>query len=101
MEKTLLLKYDKEEENNLDRSSKVLIKKQKEKDHLTSDYSGCIIEGCLDIGMNLITIPDLENYLPSYLCDRHSKELIKRYYEKNIYEERRIFYEHPEIHSQD
>jgi hypothetical protein len=97
MEKALLLKYDKNEEDNLDSISKVLA----EKEDLTFDYSNCVIEGCLDLGMNLIAIPDLANYLPSYVCDKHHNELIKRYYEKNRYEERRVFYEYPEIHSQD
>jgi hypothetical protein len=83
MEQKLLLKYDKNEENNLDRISKVLT--EKEKEHLTSDYSGCVIEGCIDHGMNLIPIPDLANYFPSYVCGRHYDELIKRYHDKNIY----------------
>lgn len=99
MSKTLLLNYDKTEEDNLDKASKVLSKKEKE--DLTSDYSNCVIEGCLDLGMNLIAIPDLANYLPSYVCDKHHNELIKRYYEKNRHEERRVFYEYPEVHSQD
>jgi hypothetical protein len=51
--------------------------------------------------MKLIAIPDLANYLPSYVCDKHHNEIIKKYYEKNRYEERRVFYEYPEIHSQD
>ena len=100
MEKALLLNYDKNEENKLDSVYKVLAKKEKE--NLTFDYnSGCVIEGCLDLGMNLIAIPDLANYLPSYVCNKHRNELIKRYYEKNRYEERRVFYKYPEIHSQD
>jgi hypothetical protein len=97
--KKLLLKYAKNEENNLDRISKVYT--EKEKENLTYDYSVCVIEECLDLGMNLIAIPDLANYLPSYVCSRHYEELIKRYYDKNLYEEGRAFYEYPEIHSQD
>ena len=99
MSKTLLLNYDKTEEDNLDKASKVLSKKEKE--DLTSDYSNCVIEGCLDHGMNRMVIPDLANYLPSHVCNKHRDDLLKRYYEKNIYEERRVFYEYPEIHSQD
>ena len=99
MSNALLLNYDITEEDNLDKASKVLSKK--EKDDLTSDYGNCVIEGCLDHGLDRIVIPDLANYLPSYVCDKHHNELIKRYYEKNRYEERRVFYEYPEIHSQD
>ena len=99
MSNALLLNYDITEEDNLDKASKVLSKK--EKDDLTSDYSNCVIEGCLDHGLNRIVIPDLANYLPSYVCNKHRDNLLKRYYEKAICEERRVFYEYPEIHSQD
>jgi hypothetical protein len=54
MSKTLLLNYDKTEEDNLDKASKVLSKKEKE--DLTSDYSNCVIEGCLDHGINIVMI---------------------------------------------
>jgi hypothetical protein len=99
MSKTLLLNYDKTKEDNLDKASRVLSKKEKE--DLTSDYSNCVIEGCLDHGMNRMVIPDLANYLPSHVCNKHRDDLLKRYYGKNIYEERRVFYQYPEIHSQD
>lgn len=99
MSKTLLLNYDKTEEDTLDKVSKVL--SEKEKEELASNYSNCVIEGCLNHGMNRMVIPDLANYLPSYVCSKHRDDLVKRYYEKNIYEERRVFYEYPEIHSQD
>ncbi|HEX7208735.1 MAG TPA: hypothetical protein VF233_11175 [Nitrososphaeraceae archaeon] len=99
MSKTLLLNYDKTEEDTLDKVSKVL--SEKEKEELASNYSNCVIEGCLSHGMNRMVIPDLANYLPSYVCNKHRDDLVKRYYEKNIYEERRVFYEYPEIHSQD
>ena len=99
MSKTLLLNYDKTEEDNLDKVSKVL--SEKEKEELTSNYSNCVIEGCLNHGMDRMVILDLANYLPSYVCNKHRDDLLKRYYEKNIYEERRVFYEYPEIHSQD
>jgi hypothetical protein len=99
MSKTLLLNNDKTEEDNLDNVSTVL--SEKEKEDLTSNYNSCVIEGCLDHGMNRMVIPDLANYLPSHVCNKHRHDLLKRYYEKNIYEERRVFYEYPEIHSQD
>jgi hypothetical protein len=97
MSKILLLNSDKTEEDTLNRASKVLSEKQ----DLTSNYSNCVIEGCLDHGMNRMVIPDLANYLPSYVCNKHRDDLLKRYYEKAIYEERRVFFEYPEIHSQD
>jgi hypothetical protein len=97
MSKILLLNSDKTEEDTLNKASKVLSEKQ----DLTSNYSNCVIEGCLDHGMNRMVIPDLANYLPSYVCNKHRDDLLKRYYEKAIYEERRVFYEYPEIHSQD
>jgi hypothetical protein len=99
MSKTLLLNNDKTEEDNLDKVSIGLSEKQNE--DLTSDHKICVIEGCLDHGMNRIIIPDLTNYLPSRVCNKHRDDLLKRYYERNIYEERRVFYEYPEIHSQD
>ena len=99
MSKTLLLNYDKTEEDNLGKVSKVL--SEKEKEELASNHSNCVIEGCLNHGMDRMVIPDLANYLPSYVCNKHRDDLVKRYYEKNIYEERRVFYEYPEIHSQD
>jgi hypothetical protein len=34
---------------------------KKEKEDLTSDYSNCVIEGCLDLDMNRMVIPDLAN----------------------------------------
>jgi hypothetical protein len=97
MSKILLLNSDKTEEDTLNKASKVLSEKQ----DLTSNYSNCVIEGCLDHGMNRMVIPDLANYLPSYVCNKHRDDLLKRYYEKAIYEERRVFFEYPEIHSQD
>ena len=99
MSKTLLLNYDKTEEDTLDKVSKVL--SEKEKEELASNYSNCVIEGCLSHGMNRMVIPDLANYLPSHVCNKHRDDLLKTYYEKNIYEERRVFFEYPEIHSQD
>ena len=99
MSKTLLLNYDKTKEDTLDKVSKAL--SEKEKEELASNYSNCVIEGCLSHGMNRMVIRDLANYLPSYVCNKHRDDLVKRYYEKNIYEERRVFYEYPEIHSQD
>ena len=99
MSKTLLLNYDKTEEDNLDKVSKVL--SEKEIEELASNYSNCVIEGCLNHGMNRMVIPDLANYLPSHVCNKHHDDLLKTYYEKNIYEERRVFFEYPEIHSQD
>jgi hypothetical protein len=99
MSKTLSLNNDKTEEDNLDKISILLSKKENE--DLTSDYKICVIEGCLDHGMNRIIIPDLANYLPSHVCNKHRDDLLKRYYERNLYEERRVFYEYPEIHSQD
>ena len=99
MSEALLLNYDITEEDNLDKASKVLSKK--EKDDLTSDYGNCVIEGCLDHALNRMIFPDLANNLPSYVCNKHRDDLLKRYYEKAIYEERRVFYEYPEIHSQD
>jgi hypothetical protein len=97
MSKILLLNSDKTEEDTLNKASKVL----SEKEDLTSNYSNCVIEGCLDHALNRMVIPDLANYLPSYVCNKHRDDLLKRYYEKAIYEERRVFFEYPEIHSQD
>jgi hypothetical protein len=97
MSKILLLNSDKTEEDTLNKASKVLY----EKEDLTSNYSNCVIEGCLDHALNRMVIPDLANYLPSYVCNKHRDDLLKRYYEKAIYEERRVFFEYPEIHSQD
>jgi hypothetical protein len=97
MSKILLLNSDKTEEDTPNKASEVLSEKQ----DLTSNYSNCVIEGCLDHGMNRMVIPDLANYLPSSVCNKHRDDLLKSYYEKAIYEERRVFFEYPEIHSQD
>jgi hypothetical protein len=43
MSKTLLLNYDKTEDDILDKVSKVL--SEKEKEELASNYSNCVIEG--------------------------------------------------------
>jgi hypothetical protein len=97
MSKILLLNSDKTEEDTPNKASEVLSEKQ----DLTSNYSNCVIEGCLDHALDRMIIPDLANYLPSYVCNKHRDDLLKRYHEKAIYEERRVFYEYPEIHSQD
>ncbi len=93
MEKTLLLKYDKTEEDKLDKDSEVLpIKKCVEEDLISDNNydkanssSQCIIEECSDLGTNLIAITDdddLENYSPYFVCDMHYHELMTGYYSK-------------------
>jgi hypothetical protein len=90
MSKTLLLNYDKPEEDNLDKASKVLSKKEKEDLISDNNYnedsinSQCIIDECSDLGENLIAITedDPDNCIPYFVCDRHYHELMIGYYSK-------------------
>ncbi len=93
MEETLSLKYDKTEQDKLDKDSGVLpIKKCVEEEDLISDNNydkanssiQCIIDECSDLGANLIAITDddLENYSPCFVCDMHYHELMTGYYSK-------------------
>jgi hypothetical protein len=90
MSKTLLLNYDKTEEDNLDKASKVLSKKEKEDLISDNNYnedsinSQCIIDECSDLGENLIAITedDPDNCIPYFVCDRHYHELMIGYYSK-------------------
>jgi hypothetical protein len=90
MSKTLLLNYDKTEEDNLDKASKVLSKKVKEDLISDNNYnedsinSQCIIDECSDLGENLIAITedDPDNCIPYFVCDRHYHELMIGYYSK-------------------
>jgi hypothetical protein len=95
MEETFFLKYDKTEEDKLDKDSKVLpIKICVEEEYLISDNNydkanssiQCIIDACSALGANLIAITDddddLENYSPYFVCDMHYHELMTRYYSK-------------------
>lgn len=90
MSKTLLLNYDKTEEDNLDKASKVLSKKEKEDLISDNNYnenninSQCIIDECSDLGENLIAITedDPDNCIPYFVCDMHYHELMTGYYSK-------------------
>jgi hypothetical protein len=95
MEETFFLKYDKTEEDKLDKDSKVLpIKICVEEEYLISDNNydkanssiQCIIDACSALGANLIAITDddddLENYSPYFVCDMHYHELMTGYYSK-------------------
>ena len=91
MEETLFLKYDKTEEDKLDKDSEVLPIRKCVEEELISDNNydkanssiQCIIDECSDLGANLIAITDdddLENYSPYFVCDMHYHELMTGYY---------------------
>ena len=92
MEETLFLKYDKTEEDKLDKDSEVLPIRKCVEEELISDNNydkanssiQCIIEECSNVGANLIAITDddLEDYSPYFVCDMHYHELMTRYYSK-------------------
>ena len=92
MEETLFLKYDKTEEDKLDKDSEVLPIRKCVEEELISDNNydkanssiQCIIEECSNVGANLIAITDddLEDYSPYFVCDMHYHELMIGYYSK-------------------
>ena len=80
MEETFFLKYDKTEEDKLDKDSEVLpIKICVEEEELISDNNydkanssiQCIIDACSNLGANLIAIAEPENYFSYFELDRH------------------------------